>query len=39
MSITGNVRKGTRLLAGAIGVALVCAAPAVAGPADVTKAS
>ena len=39
MSITGNVRKGTRLLAGAIGVALVCAAPAVAGPADVTKAT
>jgi hypothetical protein len=39
MSITGNVRKGTRLLAGAIGVALVCAAPAVAAPADVTKAT
>ena len=39
MSITGNVRTGTRLLAGAIGLALAFAAPAAAAPKDAAKST
>src|SRR5688500_18920121 len=39
MFITGNVRKGTRLLAGAIGLALAFAAPAAAAPKDAAKST